>query len=122
MPAAAPAWLRLCQPCCADLTMKRVISGILAMLIVLPSLEITSGINGSSTSLALGGLKMLHSQAITAGMSSTAFNSSIAVSCPLSVIHGPDWTSLLSAGHNSDMHFLAKPDLLAPLSDLAAGF
>jgi hypothetical protein len=63
--------------------MKRVISGILAMLVVLPALEITSGINGSSTPLALGGLKMIHNQAVTAGMNSTAFNASIAVSlCP----------------------------------------
>lgn len=68
------------MPCIvADLTMKRVITGILAMLIVLPSLEITSGINGSETSLALGGLHMLHTQALVGGTNSTAFASSLQV-------------------------------------------
>jgi hypothetical protein len=64
----------------ADLTMKRVISGVLAMLVVLPALEISSGINGRDTPLALGGLHMLHSQAITGGSGSQAFNSSLLVS------------------------------------------
>jgi hypothetical protein len=59
--------------------MKRVISGVLAMLVVLPALEISSGINGRDTPLALGGLHMLHSQAITGGSSSQAFNSSLLV-------------------------------------------
>eukprot|EP00878_Enallax_costatus_P013361 GHUV01013968.1.p1 GENE.GHUV01013968.1~~GHUV01013968.1.p1 ORF type:complete len:1219 (+),score=478.50 GHUV01013968.1:437-4093(+) len=61
----------------SDLTMKRVITGILAMLIVLPALEITSGINGSETPLALGGLHMLHTQAIVGGANTTAFASSL---------------------------------------------
>uniref|UniRef100_A0A383W424 Ion transport domain-containing protein n=1 Tax=Tetradesmus obliquus TaxID=3088 RepID=A0A383W424_TETOB len=63
----------------SDLTMKRVISGVLAMLVVLPALEISSGINGRDTPLALGGLHMLHSTAITAGSASQAFNSSLQV-------------------------------------------
>jgi hypothetical protein len=59
--------------------MKRVITGILAMLIVLPALEITSGINGSTASLPLGGLEMLHMQALTGGANSSAFDSSLKV-------------------------------------------
>lgn len=59
--------------------MKRVITGILAMLIVLPALEITSGINGSTASLSLGGLEMLHMQALTGGSSTSAFSSSLQV-------------------------------------------
>lgn len=61
--------------------MKRVISGILAMLIVLPALEITSGINGSTASLPLGGLQMLHMQALTGGANTSAFNTSLQVQC-----------------------------------------
>lgn len=75
----SPAPTTVCAPCCSDLTMKRVISGVLAMLIVLPALEISSGINGRDTPLALGGLQMLHEQALTAGSSSQAFNSSLKV-------------------------------------------
>lgn len=59
--------------------MKRVITGILAMLIVLPALEITSGINGAETPLALGGLHMLHTQAVAGGSNTTAFKSSLQV-------------------------------------------
>lgn len=62
--------------------MKRVISGILAMLIVLPSLEITSGINGATASLPLGGLEMLHMQALTGGSNSSAFDASLQVGVP----------------------------------------
>jgi hypothetical protein len=58
--------------------MKRVIVGILAMLVVLPALEITSGINGASSASALGGLQMLHSQAIMGGM----------IAC--AVLYGPE--------------------------------
>lgn len=59
--------------------MKRVISGILAMLIVLPALEITSSINGSTASLPLGGLEMLHMQALTGSANTSAFNTSLQV-------------------------------------------
>jgi len=59
--------------------MKRVITGILAMLIVLPALEITSGINGSTASLSLGGLEMLHMQALTGGSNTSAFSTSLQV-------------------------------------------
>lgn len=59
--------------------MKRVITGILAMLIVLPALEITSGINGATASLPLGGLEMLHMQALTGGTNASAFDSSLKV-------------------------------------------
>lgn len=68
-------------PGLSDLTMKRVITGILSMLIVLPALEITSGINGSETPLALGGLHMLHTQAIVGGAETAAFASSLQVGC-----------------------------------------
>ena len=59
--------------------MKRVISGILAMLLVLPALEITSGINGATTSLPLAGMEMLHMQALTGGDNTTAFSASLKV-------------------------------------------
>lgn len=60
--------------------MQRVICGILAMLVVLPALEVSSGINGGATPLALGGLAMLHSQALTGCSGCNAFNNSLAVS------------------------------------------
>ncbi len=67
---------------CADLTVKRVIIGILAMLVVLPAFEVTSGVYGEMTSLATGGLKMLHNMAVLApgSTSSQEFASALQVS------------------------------------------
>jgi hypothetical protein len=63
----------------ADLTIKRVIIGVLAMLVVLPALEITSGVYGDSPSLLLAGLSMLHATALTQGLNSTGFQAALSV-------------------------------------------
>jgi hypothetical protein len=71
--------------------MKRVISGILAMLLVLPALEITSGINGATTSLPLAGMEMLHMQALTGGDNTTAFIASLKVGAHVLEGRGVGW-------------------------------
>lgn len=81
-------------PSWPDLTMKRVISGILAMLVVLPALEITSGINGATASLPLAGMEMLHMQALTGGDNTTAFATSLKVCVGSWVKFGAPWCSL----------------------------
>jgi hypothetical protein len=63
-----------------DLTIKRVIIGVLAMLVVLPALEITSGVYGEAPSLLLAGLSMLHATALTQGHNSTGFQAALSVS------------------------------------------
>jgi hypothetical protein len=66
-------------PCSTDLTIQRVIIGILAMLVVLPALEIGSGVYGGETSPLLTGLNMLHNSALAEGHDSSSFRASLQV-------------------------------------------
>jgi hypothetical protein len=94
--------------------MKRVISGVLAMLVVLPALEISSGINGRDTPLALGGLHMLHSTALTGGSASQAFNSSLQVGgrAGATTLHVYNWMlacTACSSVHASAVQLMEQP-------------
>jgi hypothetical protein len=44
--------------------MKRIVIGVLAMLVVLPALDLGSGVMGERPHLAVGGLAMLHHVAL----------------------------------------------------------
>jgi hypothetical protein len=60
--------------------MKRIILGVLAMLVVLPALELGSGVLGEPSAMAVGGLAMLHHVALGAGTSTSAFANALQVS------------------------------------------
>jgi hypothetical protein len=47
--------------------MKRIVIGVLAMLVVLPALDLGSGVLGERPNLAVGGLAMLHHTALAEG-------------------------------------------------------
>jgi len=66
--------------CSTDMTMKRVVLGVLAMLILLPIFEVTTGLYGDAMALHLGGLRMLHQLALTEGQGVKGFQTALQVS------------------------------------------
>jgi len=67
--------------------MKRIVIGVLAMLVVLPALELGSGVLGEPSQLAVGGLAMLHHVALAEGTGSGAFVNAMQVGG----MGGVDW-------------------------------
>lgn len=76
--------LGLCLP--AELTMRRVVVGILLMILLLPGLDVDYGLWGRYIGVDRGGLSMLHDIAVYGGGNGTAaFAQALQVCCTCAV-------------------------------------
>jgi hypothetical protein len=99
-------------PPLADLIQKRVVLFIIAMLLVLPSLEVSSGLLGEHTQLNRGGLRMLHHMALDGGDQEPQFHTALEVrggvgggrGYSLPQVHGPECSARSGCQGAASMH------------------
>lgn len=63
----------------SELTTRRVVLGVLTMVLVLPYWDVTNSVYGSAPDYSAGGLASLHRQALAGGADSALLQSALAV-------------------------------------------
>lgn len=71
--------LMLIHSASPELTTRRIIVGLLIIILLLPAFDIRLGTFGRARTVGEGGLRMLHDMAITQGQNSSSFSTSLRV-------------------------------------------